>query len=75
MNMQRRARVGSAIFIIVGVTFAGIAAVHFAVGHLGSFNSSLIDAAQAQSVQAAATIGIAFALLAVAVSAAFRQDS
>jgi hypothetical protein len=73
MDLQRRARVGSAIFMIVGITFAGIAAMHFVAGHLGSFDSGLIDAGQAQSAQVAATIAVVFALLAVAISAAFRR--
>lgn len=73
MNIQRKGRIASWILYVVAITFSGIAAVHFFVGRLGSFNSGMVDAGQAQSAQVAALIGVAFGILALAVSASTRQ--
>lgn len=72
MNLQHKGRIASWILYVVAVTFAGIAAVHFFQGHLGSFDSRSIDSVQAQSAQVAATIGVAFGILALAISGSTR---
>ena len=71
MDMKRRGKFGAWILIIVAVTFAGIAAVNFFRGL--NQGSGMIDAGRAQIAQVSATIGVAFALVAVAIAASFRD--
>jgi hypothetical protein len=71
MNMKRKAVIGAWIFMIVAVTFAGIAAVNFLRGV--SQRDGTLDAGRAQIALVSATIGIAFGLLAVAVPLSCRE--
>jgi hypothetical protein len=71
MNMKRRGQIGSWILMIAAVTFAGIAAVNFFRGV--DQGAGTIDAGRAQIAQVSATIGVAFALVAVAIGVTFRD--
>ena len=71
MNMKRRAVIGAWIFLIVSVTFAGIAAGSFIRGV--SQRDGTLDAGRGQIALVSAAIAIAFGVLGAAVPLSVRE--